>query len=174
MNWKWLAALGATSLGASQVELHRMAARFAPTEIGADLSRLPESERSAVAKLIQAAKRVDALFLRQVWSGNESVLLDLSKDSSALGRARLHNFLINKGPWSTLDGNAPFIPGVPSKPGPANFYPPGASKETVEKWIQSLDVSQRKLAMVFFSVLRWSPAAAGNIRFLPYRTEVQP
>ncbi len=129
MNWKWLAALGATSLGASQADLHRMAARFAPTEIGADLSRLPESERSALAKLIQAAKLIDALFLRQVWSGNESVLLDLSKDTSALGRARLQNFLINKGPWSTLDGNAPFIPGVPPKPPPANFYPPGANKQ---------------------------------------------
>jgi hypothetical protein len=174
MNWKWIAALGATSLGASQADLQRMAARFAPTEIGADLSRLPESERSTVAKLIQAAKRVDALFLRQVWSGNESVLLDLSKDSSALGRVRLHNFLINKGPWSTLDGNAPFIPGVPPKPGPANFYPPGASKETVEKWIQSLDESQRKLAMGFFTVLRWSPDGAGKIQVIPYSQEYQP
>ena len=29
------------------------------------------------------------------------------------GRARLHYFLINKGPWSRLDHNAPFVPGVP-------------------------------------------------------------
>ena len=174
MNWKWLAALGATSLGASQVDLHRMAARFAPTEIGADLSRLPESERSALAKLIQAAKLIDALFLRQVWSGNESVLLDLSKDTSALGRARLQNFLINKGPWSTLDGNAPFIPGVPPKPPPANFYPPGASKEAVEKWIQSLDEPQRKLAIGFFTVLRWSPAGVGKFQVVPYSQEYQP
>src|SRR5690349_18285694 len=105
MNWKWLAALGATSLGAAaphkpetQADLQKMAARFTATEIGADLSRLPGSERAALVKLIQAAKLIDALFLRQVWSGNESVLLDLSKDTSPLGRARLHYFLINKGP----------------------------------------------------------------------------
>src|SRR5258707_8271363 len=174
MNWKWLAALGAASLGASQADLQRMAARFAPTEIGADLSRLPESERSALGKLIQAAKRVDALFLRQVWSGNESVLLDLSRDTSALGRARLHNFVINKGPWSTLDGNAPFIPCVPPKPPPPNFYPPGANKQAVEKWIQSLDEPQRKLATGFFTVLRWSPDGAGKIQVVPYSQEYQP
>ena len=34
------------------------------------------------------------------------MLLDLAGDQSAEGRARLHYFLINKGPWSRLDHNA--------------------------------------------------------------------
>jgi hypothetical protein len=181
MNWKWLAALGATSLGAAslhkpetQADLQKMAARFIPTEIGTDLSRLPGSERAALAKLIQAAKLIDALFLRQVWSGNESVLLDLSKDTSPLGRARLHYFLINKGPWSALDGNAPFLPGVPPKPRPANFYPSGASQEAMEKWIQSLDEPQRRLATGFFTVIRWSPDGARTFQVVPYSQEYQP
>ena len=38
----------------------------------------------------------------------------------------LHYFLINKGPWSRLDHNKPFVPGVPAKPEGANFYPAGA------------------------------------------------
>ena len=78
--------------------LVRMTARFAPTEIGADLSKLSVADRRVVAKLVEAAKIVDALFLRQVWSGNEAMLVDLARDDSPAGRARLHYFLINKGP----------------------------------------------------------------------------
>ena len=42
--------------------------------------------------------------------------MQLLDDTTPLGRARLHYFLINKGPWSRLDHNAPFVPGVPAKP----------------------------------------------------------
>ena len=97
-------------------KLQTMAARFAPVDLTADVSKLPENERQALAKLIAAAKIFDALFLRQVWEGNESMLLDLARDDSPLGRARRHYFLINKGPWSRLDANEVFIPGAPKKP----------------------------------------------------------
>src|SRR6185436_17306430 len=69
--------------------LQTMAARFAPTEITADISRLPASDRRLLAKLIEASKIVDALFLRQVWAGNEAMLLDLVRDQTPAGRARL-------------------------------------------------------------------------------------
>ena len=55
--------------------------------------------------MIRAAQVMDALFLRQVWAGNESMLLALQQDQSPIGRARLRYFLINKGPWSRLDHN---------------------------------------------------------------------
>ena len=37
-----------------------MTARFAPADIGADLSALPENEREALGKLVQAARIMDA------------------------------------------------------------------------------------------------------------------
>src|SRR5471030_486931 len=74
--------------------LQQMAARFAPTEISADLSKLSDANRRVLAKLVEASKVIDALFLRQVWAGNESMLADLARDQSPEGRARLHNFLI--------------------------------------------------------------------------------
>src|SRR6266498_3141223 len=43
--------------------------RFAPTEITADISQLSEGDRKALTKIIEAAKLLDPLFLRQVWSG---------------------------------------------------------------------------------------------------------
>ncbi len=108
--------------------LSTMAARFAPTEIGADLSRLSPADRQVLAKLVEASKIIDALFLRQVWAGNEAMLLDLVRDETPEGRARLHYFLINKGPWSRLDHNEPFVAGAPPKPAGANFYPEGATE----------------------------------------------
>ena len=76
----------------------------------------------------QAGWIMDALFLRQVWAGNEGMLLNLLTDRSPLGQARTHYFLINKGPWDRLDHNAPFIAGAPAKPEGANFYPAGATQ----------------------------------------------
>src|SRR5439155_5767830 len=52
-------------------KLTKMAARFAPTQISADLSRLSQADRQVLAKLVQASKIIDALFLRQAWAGNE-------------------------------------------------------------------------------------------------------
>ena len=58
--------------------LEQMAARFAPTDISADLSKLSDAERRVIAKLVEASKIVDGLFLRQVWAGNDAMLADLA------------------------------------------------------------------------------------------------
>jgi hypothetical protein len=151
-------------------ELERMAARFAPTEISADLSALPAAERTALARLVDAAKVMDGIFLRQVWSGNASMLLDLLQDKSRLGQARLHYFLINKGPWSSLDMNAPFIPGAPLKPEGANFYPAGATRAELEAWIKSLPEAERAQATGFFTTLR---RGSSGFVAVPYSVEYQ-
>jgi hypothetical protein len=150
--------------------LQEMAARFAPTEIGADLSKLSASDRQVLVKLVEASKIMDALFLRQVWSGNDAMLLDLVKDESAAGRARLHYFLINKGPWSRLDHNDVFVPGAPKKPAGANFYPAGTSKEELERWIEALPDPDRRRASAFFSVVR---RTGDGFQIVPYNVEYQ-
>ena len=152
-------------------QLKTMTARFAPVDIGADLSGLPANERQALARMIEAAKVFDPIFLRQVWSGNETVLLDLAEDQSELGRARLHYFLINKGPWSRLDHFEPFVPGVPKKAEQANFYPAGATKAEVEAWMKTLPDAERERAMGFFTTIRRDPA--GTLVAIPYSTEYQ-
>jgi hypothetical protein len=138
-------------------KLQTMAARFAPVDLTADVSKLPENERQALGKLVAAARIFDALFLRQVWEGNETMLLDLARDDSPLGRARRHYFLINKGPWSRLDENQPFIPGAPKKPEEANFYPAGATKAEVEAWFKTLSPAERTRATGFFTTIRRGP-----------------
>ena len=99
------------------------------------------------------------------------MLLDLVRDETPEGRARLHYFLINKGPWSRLDHNQPFVPGAPAKPEGANFYPEGASKAEIERWIQSLPASERARATGFFTVIRRGPTGAFTL--VPYSMEYQ-
>ena len=152
-------------------ELQRMTARFAPTEIKADVSRLSANDRLVLAKLVEASKIIDALFLRQVWSGNEAMLLDLVRNETPEGRARLHYFLINKGPWDRLDHYRLFVPGAPKKPEGANFYPEGAAKAELERWIQGLSERDRAQATGFFTTIR--RGADGALTVVPYNVEYQ-
>jgi hypothetical protein len=146
--------------------------RFAPVEIGADITPLPPPERRALARLVEAARFMDALFLRQVWAGNEAMLQTLARQDSDEGRRLLRGFLLNKGPWSRLDHDAPFVPGAPSKPPGANFYPIGASKEEIQSWLETLPADARQHASGFFTTIRHS--ANGGYVAVPYSVEYQP
>ena len=165
-------ALGAQDKPAPNVDqLKTMTARFAPVDLSADVSKLPANERQALAKLVEAAKVMDTLFLRQVWAGNQTMLLTLLQDTSEIGRARLHYFLLNKGPWSRLDHNESFIPGAPPKPEQANFYPADATKQEVEDWIATLSGSQKSFATGFYSTIRRN--AERKLITVPYSFEYQ-
>src|ERR1700687_5652146 len=106
MHGSITAALLAAALSSSPAEnkipdrseLERLTARFKPVEISADLSRVPAEERAVLATLVQAARIIDALFFRQVWAGNQTLMFELAQDWSPLGWARLHALLVNKGP----------------------------------------------------------------------------
>jgi hypothetical protein len=155
------------------VRLQQLAARFAPTEIGADVSKLSAGDRNVLVKLVEASKIIDALFLRQVWAGNGAMLLDLVRDETPEGRARLHYVLINKGPWSRLDHDMVFVSGAPPKPEGANFYPPGASKNELDRWMRSLPEAARARATSFFTVIRHAPGDANGYTAVPYSVEYQ-
>ena len=88
-----------------------MIARYAPVELHADASKLSPGDQKALAKLLDAARVIDDIFLNQVWSGNVALRAKLAADTSPLGKARLHYFDLNKGPWSELDDHVAFLPG---------------------------------------------------------------
>ena len=161
----------ATASSGDAGDLARKAARFAPTDIAADVKALPPNERAALTHMIRAAEVMDALFLEQAWAGNEAMLFDLLRDETPAGKERLHYFLINKGPWSRLDHNEPFVPGAPPKPPAANYYPVGASKEEIEAWLQSLSAADRTRATGFFTTIRRGPD--GRFMAVPYSIEYQ-
>jgi len=148
-------------------ELAKKIARFSPTVLTADISKLSPGDRKALTKIIAAARLLDPLFLRQVWSGNEALKEKLEADKTAAGRQRLHYFLINDGPWSRLDHNAPFITGVPQqKPKHANYYPDDMTKQEFETWVAGLPEADKQKATGFFHLIRRAPD--GKLMTVPY------
>jgi hypothetical protein len=155
----------------STEELTRLAAQYASVELAVDVSKLPDTERQVLARLVQAARLMDAIFLRQSWAGNESLLLQLAGEPSPVGRARLAYFLINRGPWDRLEHHRPFLPGVPAKPPEANFYPAGTTKEQLVSWQASLAPELRARASGFFTTVR--RGTDGGFVVVPYSEEYQ-
>src|SRR6185503_20255681 len=103
-------------------QLKQMRARFAPVKLKVDQSGLSQGDRKALAKLIEAAKVLNFLFMDQLWSGDRALYEKLKQDSTPLGKERQAYFWLNKGPWSDLDEHAAFLPAVPAhKPMGANF-----------------------------------------------------
>lgn len=157
-------------------QLTIMGQRYAPVELSADTGQLSAGDRQAIVKLIEAAKIVDVLQLRQRWAGNEALWAALQKDRTALGKARLDYFWLNKGPWSILDDHASFMPaeyaGItipPKKPEAGNFYPAGATKANLETWMAALPAADRAQAQWFFTTVR--DGGAGQFKTVTYADE---
>jgi hypothetical protein len=164
---------------ATVAELNAMAKRYAPVELRADTSQLSEGDRAAIAKLIEAARIIDTLQLRQRWGDNEKLWAALKQDRTPLGAARLNYFWLNKGPWSNLDGNESFMPAeyagikIPArKPEGANFYPRGATKQALEAWMNALPPKDKQEAQWFFTVIRSGPD--GTFKTVKYSDEYRP
>ena len=106
--------------------------------------------------------------MQQYWSGDLALYAKLQKDTSPLGKARLHYFWINKGPWSELDASTAFIPGVPEHKLPgANFYPEDMTKEQFESLGED---AARGRAAAGDGLLHRDPLATARTRFkiVPY------
>ncbi len=109
--------------------------QFAPVEISADISFLPDNEQKVVQKLIEASRYMDEIFLRQVWENNPAYRDALKSRRDELGRAAYRYFLINFGPWDRLKDNEPFVGKMP-KPRGAGYYPPDMTKEEFETYVE--------------------------------------
>jgi hypothetical protein len=162
-----LVLLAAAAVMPDLNQLKQMSARFAPVTPKYNDAALSAGDRKALAKLVEAARVLNHLFLDQVWSGNRELYAKLQKDTTPLGKERLHYFWLNKGPWSDIDDHAAFIPGVPErKPMGANFYPPDMTREEFEAWIKTLPAAEREQAIGFFTVIRRD--ANKKLTIVPY------
>ena len=144
--------------------LQTMAARFAPTEIGADLSKLSDNDRRVLTKLVEASKIIDALFLRQVWSGNEAMLLDLARDQSPSAASGCT--IPDQQRPLVADRSQPRVRARrAAKPAAANCYPDGASKAEIDAGSVAPQ-AERSRATGFFTVIR---RAGTSFTLVPYR-----
>ena len=154
-------------------QLESMMSRMAPTRYRVEVAQLSTGDRRALVKLIEAARAVDRIFLQQYWSGNLAEYEALQKDRSPLGQARLQYFWLNKGPWSVLDENKAFLPGVPPAKLPgSDYYPADMTKDEFNAWLQTLTPAEQEQATGFFTVVRRE--AQGKLTLVPYSEAYKP
>jgi hypothetical protein len=150
--------------------LEKKTARFAVTDLTGDMTALSPGDRQALSKIIEAARLMDRIYMRQMWSGGEAMLAKLRADDTPAGRARLRYFQINMGPFSRLDHGESFVPGAPPKPPEgANYYPADLTKEEFNRWLETLTPGERAKATGFFHVVRRD--AQGKLVTVPYSKE---
>ena len=102
-------------------------ARFAPTEMAADLSAVPASEQEVLRLLIEAGRLMDEVFLRQAGAGN----VELRERARTLGDPVATYFDVSFGPWDRLDEMEPWMGDAPHPAG-AGYYPVDMTKEEFE------------------------------------------
>jgi len=121
--------------------------KYAPINITYDESVLSQAEKDALVSLVRAGEVMDQIFLRQVWTGNVDLRVQMEKaaqssgaetspENAALMRDLLHFYRINFGPWDRLAEDAPFI-GNMKKPAGAGFYPEGITAEEFNAFLST-------------------------------------
>lgn len=130
-----------------------LADQYAEFPLTTDVSKLTENEKQVIPLLIKAADVMETIFWQNAY-GNRSALLDTVQDPY------LAKYLaINYGPWDRLNGNAPFLKGIQSKPLGANFYPADMTQEEFKAL-----KDPRKTD--WYSILRRD--LKGNLKVLPF------
>jgi len=134
-------------------ELKTRLGKFIPVEIGYDESSLGAGDRQALLKMVQAAKLMDEIFLRQVYDQNPAIREELKTGANADYALLNDYFTINFGPFDRLEGDQPFINLNQPKPAGANFYPPDLTKEAFEQWLAG-HPEDREAFTGYFTVIR--------------------
>ena len=134
------------------------------TVIEVDLSALPFNEKAALARIIHAARRMDALYIRQVWPGTAALLRGRTPPRDVRAREEVDALNFFKGPWDS-HGQA-FVTGVPATRPIGDFYPAGTTKNSIEAWVATLSPREREQALGAFTAIHLG--SDGRFKVEPY------
>lgn len=115
-------------------QLRAKLSKYAPVSLKVDTSHLPESERLALGKLIEAAQAIDEIYWKQRTHEGLTLRQQLSRSRSDVDRLFLRYLKINYGAYDKSDDDRPFIG---SRPFPAGgtFYPEDLKREELDNYI---------------------------------------
>ncbi len=154
--------------------------KYAQVNIDYDHTVLSDPEKEALGKLVHAARVMDDIFFRQVWSGNAAMQAALhelhvfthQQPYSTIGEQHdlvwdlIRFYNINFGPWDRLAEDAPFI-GSAVKPAGAGFYPEDMTKEEFEAFVAQ-NPDKEEAFRGYFTVIKRKD---GALTAVPYNEE---
>jgi hypothetical protein len=150
-------------------DIARRLAQLAPVELQADLTPLTADDRRVLDLLVEAARQMDLIFLRQAWAGNPALQQEMAGWTGPSAEAARAYFAINYGPWDRLDESKPFVGDQPHPAG-AGYYPEDLTKEEFEAWLKA-HPGDREAFTSSFTVLR---REGSNLVAVPYSQEYKP
>ncbi len=127
--------------------------KFVPVDIDFDASMLSEGDKKALIKLVQAARLMDEIFLRQVYHKNVDIRAALQGGTNPDYPILKAYFDVNFGPFDRLEGDSPFINTGEAKPAGANYYPPDMTRAEFERWLEN-HPEDAEAFKGFFTVIR--------------------
>jgi hypothetical protein len=111
-------------------------AQFMPQELSPNIDHLSNGDRAALGHLIEAARMMDDIFLRQAWEQNPEFNQRVDALTGPHADAAKDYYRIMVGPWDRLKSREPFIGNVEHPEG-AGYYPEDMTKEEFEDWISA-------------------------------------
>lgn len=140
-------------------DIQQRLSKFPETVIDYDRSLLNAEEQKVVAKLIEAARPIHDIFLRQVSEDNPALRADLIWliGKSSFDRRGLTYFDLMMGRWDRLQHDEPFISpfgAAGAKPAGAGFYPPDITADEFEQWIAQNPADQKPFQSLYTMIRR--------------------
>ena len=150
-------------------DIQERLASLPETVVDYDRSLLNAEEQKVAAKLIEAARPIHDIFLRQVSEQNPILRSELAAraNKAAFDRRGLRYFDLMMGPWDRLQHDAPFISpfgAAGAKPAGAGFYPPDMTAAEFEKWIAAHTEDQKSFQSLYTVIRR----KEGRLAAIPY------
>jgi hypothetical protein len=150
-------------------DIQQRLSKLSETVIDYDRSLLNAEEQKVVAKLLEASRPIDDIFMRQVSQNNPALraeLITLANKSAFDPRGLLY-FDLMMGPWDRLQHDEPFISPFGAggaKPAGAGFYPPDMTAAEFEKWIAGHPEDQKPFQSLYTVIRR----KEGKLAAIPY------
>ncbi len=148
-----------TTTSSSGADAAMRLARYTTVRLAPDLSALSENERRMIPLLVDAAKAMDDAYWIEVYGDRDALVRHIT-DPAARRMAE-----INYGPWDRLDNNAPFLPGVGTRPAGSNYYPWDMTKAEFEAEVAKGGARADSLRSLYTFIRR---DAAGRLTAIPY------
>lgn len=152
------------SPGVTPADMRAKVARFAPVELGFDEALLDDDRKVVVAKLVEASRLLDEIFLLQVWRDNPAYAEQVARAEGPGMDAAREYYEIMYGPWDRLEDDQPYLMAGPKPPG-AGYYPPGVSKGQIEAWLEEHPDLREAFTSYYTIIVR---ARDGELRAVPY------